>query len=220
MQQKPVSILVGPERKRYFIFKDLLSAKSSYFAAQFKECWDGKKDDVELCDAGEEEFEIVMDWMHLDKLPTRLTVYNGDNHNWNLISRIYKLADKLIIPKLQNEFLTAEVATLRKGGFWWGLGRLPELQDLDLAHTLYYKFYLKAAVWAFMTGRRISTAKKDEDAILGMKDRGQGAVDVLLCIKEWNSKPWRDPHYDDLKAFMVEGDPVGLKDTAPSATEP
>ncbi|KAK5099011.1 hypothetical protein LTR70_000867 [Exophiala xenobiotica] len=219
MQQKPVSILVGAERKRYFIFKDLLSAKSPYFAARFKECWDGKKDEVELCDAGEEEFEVVMDWMHPDKLPTRLTLYNEDLYNWTLSSRTYKLADRLIIPKLQDELLTAEFAKLRKSGLWWGLGRLIYLQDLGLAHTPYYSFYLKAAVWAFMTGRRYVRAERHEEVILSLKDHGQVAVDVLLSIRKWNDKAWGDLCEGDLKAFMVERAPPGPKDTAPSATE-
>lgn len=37
------------------------------------DCRDGDKDEVELRDAKVEAFEIVMDWVHLEKLLARLT---------------------------------------------------------------------------------------------------------------------------------------------------
>jgi len=206
MQQKPVTILVGPARKPYFVFKDLLAAKSPYFAAQFKDCWDGQKDEVELADADELGFEVVMDWMHLEKLPTRLTTYEKGSYIWALTSITYKLADKLMIIELQNELLKNEVAVFRDLGMFWGFDRLVHFHNCGLAHTAYYRLCVKTAVQRFMEpGRRWKTDHPCE-GIPSLKDHGHVAVDVLESIQKWNVKPWGDPQKEDLTGFMVQND--------------
>lgn len=67
-RKQSVPILVGPGRERYYVYKDLLAANSSYFAAQFKKCWDGTKSEIELLDADQEAFELVVDWMYTEAL--------------------------------------------------------------------------------------------------------------------------------------------------------
>jgi len=202
MQQKPITILVGPGRKPYFVFKDLLAAKSPYFAAQFKDCWDGQKDEVELADADERGFEVVMDWMHLEKLPTRLTTYEKGSYNWALTSIAYKLADKLMIIELQNELLKNEVAIFRDLGKFWTFAGLNNIHDRGLAHTPYYRLCVKVAVQRFMNP---GFKYPDEDNT-SLKDHGHVAVEVLESIQKWNVKPWGDPHREDLTEFMVQND--------------
>lgn len=143
-----------------------------------------------------------MDWMHLEKLPTRLTTYEKGSYNWALTSIAYKLADKLMIAELQNELLKNEVALFRDLGIFWGFDRLVDFHNRGLAHTAYYRLWVKSAVQRFMEPGSI---KADED-IPRLKDFGHVAVDVLESIQKWNVKPWGDLHKEDLTAFMVQND--------------
>ncbi|KAK5957781.1 hypothetical protein OHC33_000970 [Knufia fluminis] len=213
MQEKPVTILVGLARKKYYIFKNLLAAKSPYFAAQFKDCWDGQKDEVELLDATGGDFEVVVDWMHVGKLPTKLTQYTEHpEYDWDLAAQTYKLADKLMMPELQNEVLKNEASILASNNKSWHYSKLATLHTAELTHTPYYTFVLKSVV------RRMMIDPDQSDRELqkyysALESCPKVAMDVLASINRWNVKRWGDLRSDNLSEFLL---PVANADDAPN----
>ena len=202
IQQEPVAMLVSPQRKKYFVHKALLAAKSPYFAANLKDCWDGLKDEVELLDTTEAAFEIVMDWMYLEKLPTRVTEYVGETYDWQLTPLAYKLADRLMIPELQNTLLQNEADILLKNNRCWSLIKVSGLAKIDMCHTPYYTWCLKVAIYSMMKETEEDN-KKFEIQARNLEEHPTVAIDVIICINNWNVKPWEDPRGDGLSEFMV-----------------
>ncbi|KAK5099012.1 hypothetical protein LTR70_000866 [Exophiala xenobiotica] len=67
-QGEIITILVGSKRKRFHIYKDLLRAKSPYFAASLKYCWNGDMDEVYLNEDAN-AFGRFTNWMFRDTIP-------------------------------------------------------------------------------------------------------------------------------------------------------
>lgn len=192
-----------------------MAAKSPYFAAQLKDCWDGQKDEVELLDATGGDFEVVLDWMHIGKLPTKLTQYTEHpEYDWDLAAQTYKLADKLMMPELQNEVLKNEASILASNNKSWHYSKLATLHTAELTHTPYYTFVLKSVVRKLMLNPDNSD-RELQKYNTALECYPKVAIDVLASINRWNAKRWDDPCRGDLSEFLL---PVANANNAPSSS--
>lgn len=71
-QQKPVTILVGPDRVRFFVHEALFAAESPFLRVVFKDCWDRGKGVVEISSISSIGVGIVVGWIDSKQLLDRL----------------------------------------------------------------------------------------------------------------------------------------------------
>lgn len=112
-----VSVLVGPEAKRYAIDKDLLCSRSGYFKAaltgNFREAEDLV---VTLEDEDIETFEKLVEWLNTDVL----VGYEGpeiadEEFDGTSLFNVYLFAEKRIILLLQNAAVDAIIPLINDG---------------------------------------------------------------------------------------------------------
>lgn len=95
-----ITISVGVEKKKYHVYKALLTAKSPWFAARLTEKWQREPNEVTLEHHGGAAFDVVLDWMFRTSIDANPSFTIRD-----LIKELipaYKLADDLLICALKN----------------------------------------------------------------------------------------------------------------------
>lgn len=203
-RQKPVVVLIGPERTTYSVHRSLFAAKSPFFRTLLKDCWDGKKEEIEIGNISSAGFDIAVDWIYSGRLPDRVKEYSKDGSQpWDSTLCAYKVADVLMINKLQNEIIANEAAIFSKHGLKWRFCRLKDIYDNDLCHTKYYSFVLKSVVANMMTNQNQSSENWDDD-LTSIEGDPQILSDLLRSVREWTRKPWKDFPKGDLTAFFVQ----------------
>lgn len=121
----------------------------------FKDCWDGKKQEVELSQISSKGFDIAAHWIYSGNLPPNLTDYSQKNICSVMANNLYayKAADVLMMNELQNELILQEAACLRETRRFLSCVRLNRPHDYDLLHTKYYTFSLRSATENMMLHR-------------------------------------------------------------------
>lgn len=169
----------------------------------FKDCWDGKKEEVEVCEVSSIGFTIVVDWVYSGQLPSRVKEYSkGKLEPWEGILHAHKAADVLMMEKLQNELIANEAAIDLKYGLKWPFYRLQQLYDNDLCHTKYYEYVLKSAIASMMSDISMSSKRWDED-IKSVENNPKVLADLLTGTRKWIQKPWKDFPAGDLTEFLI-----------------
>lgn len=117
----------------------------------------------------------------------------GEIDDWNttlLMTSVYKLADKLIMPQLKNYLLDS----LRK--LWLEEEVYMPLEDIEkhcqtcVAGDKLYDFVLKQFVWVL----NIWTESADlESNVEGIFANAALMKDLLLTVREYNLNRWEDP---------------------------
>lgn len=204
VRQTPLLVLVGPERIQYYLHKGLAAAKSPFFRTILKDCWNNKKEEVELPNISSDGFDIVVDWIYSGQLPDRLKGYSKhSSYDWEGTLQAYKAADMLMIDKLQNDLIAHEIALFAKHKLAWRFYRLQDVYDNDLCHTKYYQFVLKCAVSRMMSNLDQSTAMWEEN-VKYVEGNPQVLADLLTKSREWAQKPWKDFLKGDLTEFLIQ----------------
>ncbi|KAB8292198.1 hypothetical protein EYC80_007940 [Monilinia laxa] len=102
-----VKLLVGAHRKIFLVHKDMICVASPFFEAGFKPQWQKSGECImELPEDDPTYFAPVLYWVYNNKVvcpthDTRMTV--------EALSRIYCLAEKYQMPRLQNDLIDAMV---------------------------------------------------------------------------------------------------------------
>lgn len=105
--------------------------------------------------------------------------------HWELKIQVYKLADHLVMPGLQNCLVTQELARLKKGWIThWQLSLVLRFHRQELTHTPYYDL----ALWIIVANLRTSPLTDNIfDRLLAMMDQfPQAKNDVLSYMNKFN----------------------------------
>lgn len=204
-REKPISVLVGHEKVRYFVHKGPFVAKSPFFRAILKDCWDGKQEEIELNMLSSKGFDVVVEWVYSGQLHPELVGYNlRDKQCWNDHLCAYKAADILMIDRLQNQLILNEAAWLRENDQTYkSISPLQTLHDQDLCHTKYYGFVLKLVI-ENMADTSDITSKEWNDQMKCAEEYPQLLINVLTNTREWLQKPWESVLEGDLSEFLVK----------------
>lgn len=55
----------------------------------FKECWEGKKEEVTLTQISSDGFSIILDWMYTGRLPDEKVMFALENLvNWDTVVHV------------------------------------------------------------------------------------------------------------------------------------
>jgi hypothetical protein len=102
-----VTFLVGPDEAEFTVHKDVVCARSTYFAAACSERWtEGRDKTIRLIDTEKATFQMYMDAMY-DRLS-----YSSEKSSRPLI-KLYILGDFLNDVKLRNRAMTLLVSLKR-----------------------------------------------------------------------------------------------------------
>ena len=103
-----VNVSKGTYQKSFLIHKEFLCHYSPYFDAAFNGNFqEGANLTLDLEDTSPNTFDIFLDWLYTQKVPSDLEKgENGPDVLRQLVD-LWLLADRLLIPKLQNEALVA-----------------------------------------------------------------------------------------------------------------
>lgn len=93
------SISFGGELQEFQVYKSFLCRQSPFFAAAFEGAFqEGQTQSMTLEDVGADEFGMFLHWIHLRKLPHT----QGYAQSAEKLMKLWKLADRFLIPQLQN----------------------------------------------------------------------------------------------------------------------
>ncbi|KAK5957782.1 hypothetical protein OHC33_000971 [Knufia fluminis] len=143
-----ISISVGSEKKKYHVYRDLLTAKSLWFAARMKENWKREPNEVNLEHHESTAFDIVLNWMFgcdIDSEPSLLV-----NALLQKLGPAYKLASELLMYPLQNAIVDASLANQRNRIANPSFAAIVMLWDMDLSTTELFRMALRARIRCVM----------------------------------------------------------------------
>jgi len=184
-QGEIITILVGSKRKRFHIYKDLLRAKSPYFAASLKYCWNGDTDEVYLNEDAN-AFGHFTNWMFRGTVPV---VDLGSPEGLAAITAFYKLADFLLVEDLRNLIMDAILKYLKDNTWDVNFFSLFSLREQNLRTTPLYKLFLRSSVRLFVRGPDRFEDGGDND-IGFLSDKPELMLDILEGVRDYNKKPW------------------------------
>ena len=205
-QQDMVVVIVGSEKKRYSLFKDLLCEKSTYFATALKKCWNGDKTEIILDKAEPDEFEVVVDWIYYGELPK---YWFGDaiKDEFGVVERtpsLYKLADELVILQLQNDTVDALLQTNDRRIVVNNVLGVARIAQKELTHTPLYELVLRNAVTSFVT-----TAKGSIHTACTMLTGYPEVLEVFsLELQEYQRQPWEGIKPEESSEYHIKENPV------------
>lgn len=184
-QGEIITILIGKKRKRFNIYKDPLCAKSPYFAASLKSCWNGNTNELYL-DEDANAFGHFTNWLFQDTIPT---IDLGSCEGLAEITAFYKLADFLLVEDLRNVILDAVLKYLKTNLWAFGFFSLFHLREQNLQTTPLYKLVLRSSVRAFVNGpeRFEEGAAEDTEFLRGKPEL---MMDIIDGVREYNKKPY------------------------------
>lgn len=155
-----VSALVGTERKRYNIHKDILIAKSEYFKAMFTTAsnWEENKSNEvtwsdDYADDSSKVIGIWVNWLYGCPINT------VDIH-WKVLVYCYKLGHVRLMPHFCNDVCDA-IRRLHVQNNWHSnLDILQLCHKQDLRGTPLYQIRLKSSVHTMMTLKNLASAER------------------------------------------------------------
>lgn len=170
-----------------------------------KDCWDGKKEEVELRDVSSEGFGTVADWMYSGKLPSKMIDYSAGDAILVDTIEAYKAADVLMISELQNTLTLNHAVYLSSRNANCSLRYLQDFHDHDLCHTKLYNFALRSAVLGMMRPSPTlpELSERQEADLQFVEDNTQLLTDVIRTTMDWGHKRWDLKDTGDVAEFYV-----------------
>lgn len=187
-QQEVITVLIGQEQRAFHLHKQLLTDKSLYFQTCLKECWNTKKDTIELRDLSVKGFGVVVDVMYTDKLPDYLIKAKNEYEQFTLLLFAYRAADILMMTELQNRLIDLTVSTTLRSDRLFTLSTVYELCWQNLVHTKLYDLVFTQAVRNYIT--KPPSFQKCKRYMDFFTDYPHIHVDILTSINMYLQIPW------------------------------
>lgn len=179
----------------------MLTEKSPYFKACLKHHWkEDKAKNIKLEDVCVSSFRIVIRWLYNEDWKDSFENLSEDI-DWELKCKVYKVADRLMIERLQNQLMDTQLWSMWERPVSYTPERLQRLNNLGLAHTKLYEMMLKHMVKKLMTGK-IDTEELSK-ALDTLDDSKKILQEVLLSMNTYALKPWEEVWKMDKCAFHV-----------------
>ncbi|KAK5942550.1 hypothetical protein PMZ80_005115 [Knufia obscura] len=143
-----ITISVGAEKKKYYVYKDLLTAQSPWFAARIKQNWKRDPNEVNLEHHEPVAFDIVLNWMFNPNIDSEPSVPVGAL--LRKLGSAYKLAGELLMFSLQNALVDTSLINQRSRDRSPSFETIVMLWDMDLSTTELFRMALRACVRTVM----------------------------------------------------------------------
>lgn len=132
-----VKVIVGDSKTEYYAHRNVLIAKSEYFAISLKECWNGKENEIELTDHTEVAFDAFLTWLYKGSIPSTVNPVTGSGLN------LYRLGHFLMSAEFQNAFIDILLDHMSQLGFCFHPVALEKIRDWDLYESKLYELCLR-----------------------------------------------------------------------------
>lgn len=196
-ESNTVTVLIGEEKRPFYVQKQLLCEKLPYFKACLKSGW--QKDasqPIVLDDVDIEGFRVLLQWLFDQELPMCSDTSKLD---WNLFDKAYQTGDRLVATKFQNRLIDSLLDGVQNANYYWSFNKLEVLRDLGLSHTLYYQLVPKNAISGFYEARG-----KEEDLVESLEalaDTKSMLQEVVQAMFNFTRSPWSEVYNMDLCKF-------------------
>ena len=184
-----VTISVGREKKKYTVYKALLTVKSHWFAARLNGRWQCEPIEIEMEDESTDTFDWILGYMFgcevgcIDNPGFRAFLYR--------MAPVYKLADKLLMTSLKNEIIDLVLEMMTEGKKASSFKDVFSLWELDLSSTELYRLALRDSVRYFVP--RPSQFHLARPSMMSLYAEPDPVKQVFECIQEYNAIPWNQP---------------------------
>lgn len=203
-QSGVVTVLVGPARNPFQLYRDLLCDRSPYFTAALKPIWNEASSELHLPNADTRAFAAFTNWVFAGSIPELdLTDPNGLAN----LTAVYKLGDFLMIEELKNDIINAVLAYLEEHNWAFNFCTLNFLRKQLLQATMLYKLVTKSSVRYFAMRPSDFEKGKDNDTKY-LSDNPELLLDIIDGVRDWHTEPWPQVWDDDICAFHEHADGV------------
>lgn len=174
----------------FFVHESLLNEHSPYFEAKAKPCWKRTESSVDLRDVSVEGFELVVNWIYSEGMPTPLPSSSTDLDSFFKTVRTgYKTADQLLMICLQDQLLEDLKRCLQKSGRYLNLTAASYVIKDDLKHTPLYTFTVKSVVYHLTTNK----PNGFEQGLEHLADYPGVLKDILRYVLMFRIAAWQNP---------------------------
>lgn len=185
-----IEVLVGEERQSFSIHHKLLVAKCPYLETRLKDAWNHTKDEpIILEDIDSSGFEVVVDWMYLGQLPSHLSGDASSETSDTIATKAYKVADRLVMPALQNDLMDCMLTELRDKQEQYTFKKIFGVVELELSHTPLYDMVLRSSVKCMCEDDDEAT-KSIETSLERLEKYPWVLVDVIVSSQKYRRDPW------------------------------
>ncbi|KAK5948919.1 hypothetical protein OHC33_010005 [Knufia fluminis] len=183
-----IEVVVGKKKTSYMLHKDLLIARSPYFATSLKHCWNGKRNKVDLLNEDCTAFEAFVDWLYKEG-PTA-HIFEGEILNISYLAACYKLADKFMIESLKNQLVNDLRTKCMQSNSRFGFDAVLVLHKCELCQTKLYQLAMRSSVCFFVECPEAFEA--DRGGLDEIHEVPELAKDIMEHIRQYNKDPWED----------------------------
>ena len=101
-----VTVIVGPEKRKFSVHETLLRSNSAFFEAALKKDWkEGMHRTVTLPEEDADTFYIYVQWLYLEKFPRQPAAFQG----YPILAKLYGLGETIIDTNLQDRVIDTRV---------------------------------------------------------------------------------------------------------------
>ncbi|KAL2064592.1 hypothetical protein VTL71DRAFT_3729 [Oculimacula yallundae] len=209
MGSEVVELIVGPEKKKFIVHKDLLCSKVPYFEKMFKGGYsEATNNSAAFPEDNVECFDLLLGWIYNGRL--RALTADTKNANgvrvisWSM-SDFYSFTDKICLPDLQDYALDLYINMAEKGNTLPDVSHIKELYKCSTANSGIRKF-------ASASFRKALTLQDEnlwlmDDMQKLLAENLDLRVDFLTSIRE--GEEVKDPRQVPRCTFHQHGDRKG-----------
>ncbi|KAF8852850.1 hypothetical protein BDZ45DRAFT_694719 [Acephala macrosclerotiorum] len=218
-----VTIIVGAEKEKFSVLKQLISHHSPFFEAAFDSNFiEGKTRAMVLVDVEPDIFSLLVNWLYLQKLQHS----DGRPVVKLELAKLWNLAEYCLMPRLQNE---AMPAIYSGGPRNWNVNLVPDNDDIfeGLTNMFVYIYgttnsssLLKAVCLEYLIGEwsRERTQEKLVDKLYETLLGPGSALDMIRKLRALKAD-YSSHKLARLSEFLVKEDDDEKRDEAESGTE-
>jgi hypothetical protein len=121
------TLVVGPDEREYCVHRDLLSARSPYFAGASKDEWkEGQERRVPLPDDEHIAVEFYVQWIYAGKIFSRPSTKDGDSSELSELVGAFVFGEKVQDDDFRDAVIDSVIASIHtpdeKGECWYPTG--------------------------------------------------------------------------------------------------
>ncbi|KAK5937562.1 hypothetical protein PMZ80_010182 [Knufia obscura] len=209
-----VSVGRGENSATYNIYKDLLTAHSPYCKASLEGRWEEAKNNcVKLEEHDPKALQVIVNWLYRD--PRTMNFLQVQSDLCAAVLPTYQLADKLLMPNLQNELVDVLRQRLLDNKSYTGLSSILTLRQAGMSSKPLYVFLLKLHVWMFCTYPKSYNNTLEQKITDVIKEDFDFGKVWIMYVQECLAKKWSDPrketgcvyhdHLDGSECYLLRG---------------
>ncbi|KAK5942547.1 hypothetical protein PMZ80_005112 [Knufia obscura] len=205
------TIVVGPEKKLFYVHTNLLRQKSEAFRAALS----GKRNkgsdgesEIVLEDEDPDVVETIIDWIYHGTLPKLTTT----KLNFSLCLLCYKFAETRMMYSLKNTIVDLLRKDYVQHSYITEATEVSKAYKLDLGNTQIGKFLLKSTVYKIMGNHMINKGGDAwEDQLIEACEDGELAKDIVKDVIAYRKVPYGAPYEGEGCFFHEHSDGSACK---------